>query len=161
MISRPSVSLRWLTFIPAASIQMPLEGLIVCKFLLRKTQMTDASYVDHAAYWAAEIVERESRGPGDLDNAMHRAARHAGVPYSALWALRYRKPKDVLASIYFALRDAYEMERARQLQALKYDLEITSAKAGPHANSVRAAVALVHEADLTEACVADQWRDVE
>ncbi|VFU07904.1 hypothetical protein [Methylocella tundrae] len=123
----------------------------MCKNPLRDSQKSDVPYVERASVWADALVRKETRGPGDLDNAMRRAARASGVPYSAFWALRYRRPKDILASIYFALRDAYEAERARQLQALKHELEITAAQAGDSAHSVRAAQALVDEAsDVTK-----------
>lgn len=73
--------------------------------------MTDMTAVDEAASWADLIVRREHRGPGDtLDAARMRAARKHRLPEQTLWSLRYRKPKDLSASIYRALYRAYVAE---------------------------------------------------
>lgn len=115
------------------------------KFSLREDQMSDASFVDDAAYWAKHLTLRESRGPGDTGNAMRRLESRYGVPYSALWSLRYRRPKDIVTSVYMRLRAAYEAECERQMRLLQIELEITRAKAGPLSSAVVAAEALVGE----------------
>lgn len=119
-----------------------------CKKSLRKSEhqkMNPVECVESATKWADSLVRFEARGPGDLDNAMRRVERRHGVPYSALWALRYRKPKDVMASIYFRLRDAFEAERERQIRLMEHQIEIEKA-AGNISNSVHAAEALAREA---------------
>jgi len=108
-----------------------------------RPNMSAVGLVDEASAWAEKLVLRESRGPGDLNNAMHRISKRHGVPYTALWRLRYRRPKDVMASIYFALQAAYEAERARQLRALQHEIEIEKAAGRTSSNSVRAAQALL------------------
>lgn len=70
-----------------------------------------------------------------------------------LWRLRYRRPKDVLASVYFTLRSAYEAECARQIDRLAYELELTKATAGTDSRAVRAVEALVGEEDQPQAGV--------
>ena len=50
---------------------------------------------DECADWAAYLTRAESRGPGDYVAAMGRVARKAKVTRSLIWALHYRKPKDV------------------------------------------------------------------
>ncbi len=119
----------------------------MCKKFLRSAQRAESEFVAEAAGWAEDLTRREARGSGDFANAMRRVASRLGVPYGALWALRYRPPKGVLASLYFALRDAREAERARQIRALKNELEHTERTAGPDHHSVRTARAVVDQAD--------------
>jgi len=69
---------------------------------LRAEQVSSA--VDQAAVWARELTRQEARGPGDLSNAWRRLEARYGVPAATFWSLRYRKPKDILASVYFRLR---------------------------------------------------------
>lgn len=109
--------------------------------------MSDVPLVDTAVGWANALVRSESRGPGDLDNAMRRVARRHSLPYGLFWKLRYRRPKDVAASLFISLREAYEAECARQLDRLAHDLEVTKANAGPDCRAVRAAQALVGAED--------------
>lgn len=109
---------------------------------LQAAQMSDTA-VDQAASWARELTQREARGPGDLNNAWQRLEARYGVPASTFWSLRYRKPKDILASIYFRLRGAYEAECERQMRKLRHELEVTKAIAGADHAAVRAAEALV------------------
>lgn len=99
--------------------------------------------ISDARYWANQLVLRESRGPGDTENAMRRIASRYGVDFGALWSLRYRPPPRIFADVYFALRSAYQAECERQLRMLRHDLELTKAVAGPGLNSVAAAEAVV------------------
>lgn len=86
--------------------------------------MSDAAYVDQAAEWAKRLTHKESRGPGDMENAWQRLEARYGVPWRTFWALRYRKPSSVTAYIYNQLRSAYEAEREAQLRRIKHELEI-------------------------------------
>lgn len=45
---------------------------------------------------ARRLVQAESRGPGDTENAMRRISSRWGVPFTFLWSLRYRPPADIL-----------------------------------------------------------------
>ena len=109
--------------------------------------MSDASVVSEAKGWAGFLVHSESRGPGDTDNAMRRVARRYGLPHSTLWALRYRAPKDLLASVYLKLRSAYEAEHERQLARLADDLARTRQQTGAHTILYRAAAAVAGAKD--------------
>ena len=120
---------------------------MVRKKSLREEQMSEASVVNEAKGWAGFLVRSESRGPGDTDNAMRRVARRYGVPHSTLWALRYRAPKDLLASVYLRLRAAYEAERERQLARLADDLAETRRKTGAHSHLYRAAAVVAGAQD--------------
>jgi hypothetical protein len=76
---------------------------------------------------ASAIVQREARGPGDLENAMRRIEQRYGVPYSFLWSLRYRPPKNLMVSAWTALRNAYRAECQRQARLLEHELKMTEA----------------------------------
>lgn len=116
----------------------------------KERKMSDA-YVDMAATWTRELVQRESRGPGDTKNAMKRLSARHGIAYATLWALRYRRPKDMLVSVYGRVREAYLAETERQLRKLEQEIEITRAIAGADCRSVRTAQALVDAAHGGEA----------
>lgn len=107
--------------------------------------MSSVEYRDQARGWARDLVLRESRGPGDTDNAMRRVEARYGISFGVLWALRYRAPKDIMASVYFRLRAAYEDACERQLRALQHELTVAKAS-WPDSNSVRAAEAVVERA---------------
>lgn len=107
---------------------------------LRAVQMTP---LDRASAWANEMTLRETRGPGDMPNAMERLERRHGLPSKTLWSLRYRRPKDIFASLYFKLGQAYEAECQRQMRRLSHELEVTRAITGPEHPAVAAAEALL------------------
>lgn len=121
------------------------------KICLRKDQTVSASIaldpVSHAQEMARELVLREARGPGDLDNAMRRIETRYGIGYSALWALRYRPPKDIGMRLFGRLKAAWEAERQRQLRQLEHDRWKAEQIAGPAAHFVAAARAALDEAD--------------
>lgn len=107
----------------------------------------DALVAD-ARDWANKLVLRESRGPGDTENAMRRlAARYGGLDYGALWGLRYRPPKRIFADVYFALAAAYQAECERQQRLLQHDIATTKAIAGARNSAVVAAEAVVGAPD--------------
>ena len=93
-------------------------------------RMSDAAYVDEAADWARRLTHAEARGPGDIENAWRRLETRYGVSFHTWWALRYRKPKDIAASVYFRMRAAYEDACERQARSLAHELAITKAKVG-------------------------------
>lgn len=95
----------------------------MCKKFLQEDQKMSA--VAKAQYMAEQLLRQETRGNGDTNNAMHRLARRYKLPYSLLWRLRYRKPKDMLLSHWTALCAAYEAECQRQAARLQHEYEIT------------------------------------
>jgi hypothetical protein len=129
---------------------MERKGFPVSKDRLRSGQsMTDIAYVDEAADWARRLTHAEARGPGDIENAWRRLETRYGVSFHTWWALRYRKPKDIAASVYFRMRAAYEDACERQARSLAHELAITKAKAGAsHPAVVAAETAL--GSDLTQ-----------
>lgn len=108
--------------------------------------MTDA-FVGNARDWANELVRRESKGPGDYENAMRRLEARYGIPWQTFWRLRHRPPKDIFISIYVRLQAAYMAECERQMRLLKHEIEITKLIAGPSAPAVAAAEAVVDKAE--------------
>jgi len=120
------------------------RSLQVGKKSLRGT-MSEAACVDQAAQWASRLTHAESRGPGDIENAWRRLEARYGVPWRAFWALRYRRPRDIAASIYLRLQAAYQAECERQMRLLTHELEITKAIVGPDSAAVAAAQAVVGE----------------
>ena len=117
---------------------------------LREEQMTDAAYVEQAAKWANDLVIRESRGPGDTENAMRRIEQRYGVPFNSLWSLRYRKPKAIMCGLFDRLHHAYTAECDRQMRKMANELEITKAVAGFAHASVAASQAVLDAENDTE-----------
>ena len=89
--------------------------------------------VETAIDIANRMVVRESRGPGDIDNAMRRLERKHGVDYWLLWTLRYRKPKDILLGQWNALIGAYHAECERQEKILTHEKEVARTLGAPKA----------------------------
>lgn len=111
--------------------------------------MSDVAYIDHAVTWSKKLTRMKASGPGDTDNAMRRIEREYGIDYGVLWALRYRRPKDILTSWYFRLKAAYEAECARQQRILQNEIEITKA-IGAGKDAVASAEAFLREMDAEE-----------
>lgn len=105
--------------------------------------------VEEASGWAKRLTMREARGPGDLENAWRRLEARYAIPWRTFWALRYRKPRGIEASIYARIQAAYQFECERQQRKLAIEIEITKAVAGPNHAAIRAASALVDETDTT------------
>ena len=99
-----------------------------------ESKMSDATItnadhlVSEAKGWSAQLLARVHYGPGDtVEAAMYRAEQKYGVPAYAFWQLRYRKPKDILVSVYMGLKAAYEAECGRQEARLRHELELVKA----------------------------------
>lgn len=99
--------------------------------------------VTKARSWASELVRRESRGPGDMENAMRRLETKYDIPWRVFWALRYRPPTDLFVRVYLQIQSAYVSECERQERLLRHEIAITKLKVGPHSKAVRAAEAVV------------------
>jgi hypothetical protein len=110
-----------------------MERLHVCKKSLRQEQevfdagaIDDREAVEQAASWANALVAKVHRGPGDnVETAMYRAEAKWALPFSLLWALRYRKPKAMAVGAWSYLKHVYEAECGRQEARLRHELEIT------------------------------------
>ena len=111
--------------------------------------MSPAATVEQSQDWARKIVNADVRGPGDLENAMRRVESRFGIPFAALWALRYRPPKDVAASIYLRLQQAHAAVCESQMRKYQDELEKVRQTTGHSAAFVRAAVAVAGDSDRT------------
>lgn len=89
--------------------------------------MSDA-YMEDARRWSDALVQRESRGNGDTENAMRRLEQRFGISWRTFWSLRYRPPKDILIGTYMGLKHAYQAECERQIRLLQHEIEIAKAK---------------------------------
>jgi hypothetical protein len=83
--------------------------------------------VEAATEYVRTMVQRESRGPGDLDNAMSRIEAKYGLPFWTLWHLRRGKAKTVEASLLARIRGAYLDMCQRQASNLLHEIEIEAA----------------------------------
>lgn len=83
--------------------------------------------VDAATEYVRVMVQRESHGPGDLDNAMRRIEAKYGLPFWSLWHLRKGKAKTVEASLLSRIRAAYLDMCQRQASNLLHEIEVEAA----------------------------------
>lgn len=89
------------------------------KSLTGRQMFSDAACVDYAAKWSSVIVMDHYRGPGDMENALHAAAREARVPHGFIWRLKYRRDSVKLAPLDYliSLAKAYGAEPRRREMA--------------------------------------------
>lgn len=92
--------------------------------------MSANSFVEDAAEKASWLVRREARGPGDIPGAMRRLESKYGIPYSVLWSLRYRKPRDILITTFVQIDAAYQAECDRQRKLLEHAIAVRKATTG-------------------------------
>jgi len=83
--------------------------------------------VDAATDYVRTMVQRESHGPGDLDNAMRRLEAKYGLPFWTLWHLRKGKAKTVEASLLARIRGAYLDMCQRQASNLLHEIKMEAA----------------------------------
>lgn len=74
--------------------------------------------VDVATERVRTMVQRESHGPGDLDNAMRRLEAKYGLPFWSLWHLRKGKAKSCEVSLFARIEGAYFDMCRRQATSL-------------------------------------------
>lgn len=101
--------------------------------------------VEMAGHWVNTMVMREAKCPGDTINAMRRLSNRHHVPYSLLWSLKYRPPKDLYVSVFEKLEAAYAKELRSAVSALDHERKLTEAKTGIGARIVAAVNALDRE----------------
>lgn len=101
--------------------------------------------VEEAQNWVREMVQRETRCSGDTINAIRRLSSRHKIPYSVIWSLKYRPPKDLFCSVYEKLGRAYENEIRRAVSALDHERKLTNAKTKLGQRIVAAASSLDRE----------------
>ncbi len=128
------------------AITVAERRLQMCKRFLQEPLMNEAAFVDQAVEWASKLTAAESRGPGDQPNAWRRLETRYGVSAGVFWSLRYRRPKQIAASIYYRLCAAYKAECERQMRRLRNESEIARRVAGPDHPDVRESEAVLADA---------------
>jgi hypothetical protein len=93
----------------------------------KSEKATPPMSVEAATEYVRVMVQRESRGPGDLDNAMSRIEAKYGLPFWTLWHLRRGKAKTVEASLLARIRGAYLDMCQRQASSLLHEIRIEAA----------------------------------
>jgi hypothetical protein len=93
----------------------------------KREKATPQMSVEAATDYVRTMVQRESRGPGDLDNAMTRIEAKYGLPFWTLWHLRRGKAKTVEASMLARIRAAYLDMCQRQASNLLHEIKIEAA----------------------------------
>jgi hypothetical protein len=83
--------------------------------------------VESATEYVRAMVQRESHGPGDIDNAMQRLEARYGLPFWSLWHLRKGRAKSCEASLYARIRGAYLDMCQRQASNLLHEIELEAA----------------------------------
>lgn len=81
--------------------------------------------VEQARFWANELIRMESRGNGDLHNAMRRLGNRHGISWRVFWNLRYREQKDITVGVFEKLRAAHAEQCRRQIERLRNELQIS------------------------------------
>lgn len=119
------------------------------RFGAKNMSSSAEGFVDEASTKASWLVHREARGPGDLPNAMRRIEQRYGIPYSTLVSLRYRRPKDILISVYVRISEAHRAECERQKRLLDHEASISKARTRIGEAMDRAAAALGATKDET------------
>jgi hypothetical protein len=117
----------------------------MCKNHLRKQQMSPAVLSADAKDKLHDLVHARSRGPGDWMNAIERLARELAVPHAKLWAVLYRPPKDISASVYLAILAAHQRQERRF-----NDVRQTTRIAGPVSAALHRLAAAVAGEDCGE-----------
>lgn len=113
----------------------------------RKMSISENVFVEEASTKASWLVNRESRGPGDIPGAMRRIEQRYGISYATLMSLRYRRPKDILISTYVRISEAHRAECERQKRLMEHETTIADARTKLGRIIDRAADALDRRAD--------------
>ena len=83
--------------------------------------------VESATEYVRTMVQRESRGPGDIENAMQRLETRYGLPFWTLWHLRKGRAKTCDTSLFARIRGAYLDMCQQQVGSLLHEIQIEAA----------------------------------
>ena len=109
--------------------------------------MSAVAYIERAQRMARFAEDDEFSQVGDRSLARRRIARRYGVTERALYALRYRNPKQIAADLYDALCSAVEDAASRQIRLLEQEInEARTGRLGHREGVVRQAEASLREA---------------
>lgn len=83
-----------------------------------------------ASEYVRHMIHRESRGPGDCENAMARIEAKYGVGFWTLDHLRKNRAKTCDVSLFARIRAAYLDSCERQVAKLQQEISIEKATSG-------------------------------
>ena len=113
--------------------------------MICSVENSSCNAVEEAKRLVRELIQIESRGAGDTENAMRRLGNRYGIPWRTFWTLRYRTPRDVFVGVYQKLQTAHRVECERQIERLRHELEVAHAAGVPVQDIVDQAAALAAE----------------
>lgn len=90
-------------------------------------QERELSTVETASAYVKRMVERETRGWGDQENALSRLEARYGLPFWSLDHLRTGRAKSVEAGLFARIRAAYLDLCERQVAKLQHEIAIEKA----------------------------------
>jgi len=95
-----------------------------------QSQEREMSSAEMASGYVRRMVERESRGWGDQDNALSRLEAKYGIPFWSLQNLRTGRAKTVEAGLFARVRSAYLDLCERQVHQLQHEIAVEKAMHG-------------------------------
>lgn len=81
-----------------------------------------------ATGYVRRMVQRESKGPGDIENAMRRIEQTYGLPFWSLWYLRKGKAKTCDTSLFARIEGAYLDMCQREVNGLLHEIATVAAR---------------------------------
>jgi hypothetical protein len=89
-----------------------------------RKEAREMSTADMATGYVRRMVENETRGWGDQDNALSRLEARYGLPYWSLQNLRMGRAKTVEASLYNRIKAAFVDHCGKQAARLLHEAQM-------------------------------------
>lgn len=93
-----------------------------------RTQDTKTMSTAIATEYVRKMVERETAGNGDVENAVRRIARRHGLSFWQIMHLRAGRAKSVTIEAYTAIRQAYLDYCEAEVRALQEEIRLDREK---------------------------------
>lgn len=90
-------------------------------------EMSSLDWADEAGRYVRRMVEKETKGWGDQENALGRLEARYGLPFWSLNNLRTGRAKTVDAGLFARIRMAYLDLCERQIRQLQHEITIEKA----------------------------------
>lgn len=90
-------------------------------------EVREMSSAELATGYVRRMVEKETRGWGDQDNALSRIEQRYGLPFWTLQNLRTGRAKTVEAGLFARIRGAYLDLCERQVRQLQHEISVEKA----------------------------------
>lgn len=92
-----------------------------------ESEVRKMSSAEMATGYVRRMVERETRGWGDQENALSRLEQRYGLPFWSLQNIRTGRAKTVEAGLFARIRAAYLDLCERQVAKLQHEIAIEKA----------------------------------